>query len=256
MTIIAPFRLLAVALALVALGLGGVGLLSLLAGDFAFTWQPVPQSLPARALLARGFGLALLVPAGALLIGRTRAEALAGLAVLTAAWTALMHVPVVLLAPARVAAWLGVAEIGGIAAALWAVVLDRRPGSAPGLVDLLTRAFGAAAIVFGTAHFVYPAVTAGLVPGWLPAPLFWVYATGAAHLVGGIALLLLVQPALAATLLGAMYLSWVIVLHAPRVIENPGSRLEWTMMFIAAAIAGAAWLIATVQVRPRPRDLG
>ena len=48
---------------------------------------------------------------------------------------------------------------------------------------------------------------------------------------------------LAATLLAAMYATFVLILHAPRVAATPTARIEWTMLFIALSLTGAAWIV-------------
>jgi uncharacterized membrane protein YphA (DoxX/SURF4 family) len=77
----------------------------------------------------------------------------------------------------------------------------------------------------------------------MPARLFWAYATGAGHAAAGLAILSGIQRRLAATLLAAMCGCFVLLLHAPRVAAAPTSRFEWTMLFVALSITGAAWLI-------------
>jgi uncharacterized membrane protein len=92
-------------------------------------------------------------------------------------------------------------------------------------------------------HFVYAEFTAAMVPGWLPGHLFWAYATGACHVAAGVAILAGVRVWLAGTLLAAMAGGFVLLLHLPRVVATPSSRMEWTMMFVALSIAGAAWIM-------------
>jgi uncharacterized membrane protein YphA (DoxX/SURF4 family) len=88
------------------------------------------------------------------------------------------------------------------------------------------------------------------VPGWLPAPLFWAYFTGVCHMAGGLALIAGVQTRLAATLLAAMYGSFALLLHLPRVIAAPDSRIEWTMLLIAVSLAAAAWMLRSERKAP------
>jgi hypothetical protein len=49
----------------------------------------------------------------------------------------------------------------------------------------------------------------------------------------------------AATLLGTMFLLWVIILHMPRVAAAPGNGTEWTSEFVALAFGGASFLMAS-----------
>jgi len=126
-------------------------------------------------------------------------------------------------------------SLGGLVG--WAA--EHRPASA----ERGRRLFGLCAVIFGLAHFGYAKFTASMVPAWLPAPLAWAYLTGVGHMAGGLALIAGVLSRLAATLLAAMYATFVLILHLPRVIADPTSRLEWTMLCIALSLTGAAWIV-------------
>jgi hypothetical protein len=49
---------------------------------------------------------------------------------------------------------------------------------------------------------------------------------------------------LGATLLATMFAGFVLLLHVPRVVHAPESRLEWTMMSVAISLTGAAVIVA------------
>ena len=53
-----------------------------------------------------------------------------------------------------------------------------------------------------------------------------------------------IQARLGATLLGVMFLLWVIVLHAPRAFAAPRNGDEWTSLFVAMAMCGSCFVIA------------
>jgi uncharacterized membrane protein len=99
-------------------------------------------------------------------------------------------------------------------------------------------------IVFGLQHFQYARFIAYLVPSWIPFHLFWAYATGAAFIAAGLAIATQVFSALAARLLGLMFLLWALLLHAPRVAAQPYNGDEWTSAFVALAFSGASFLLA------------
>ena len=242
-------RLRRIGLASFLAGLCGLGAASLISGDFAFQWQPVPATLPYRELLARGAGLLLVALASASIVPKWRAAAFPVIAAYLAFWVLLTHALLVAEKPWSIPAWLGVGEIGALFLAAAAVTAALLRSARPILPA--ARLFGAAPIIFGIAHFAYPEITASMVPGWIPFPLFWAYATGAAHLAGGAAILAGILPVHAAALLGAMYLSWAVLLHLPRVIDAPENRVEWTMLFVALALAGAAFLVAWCFARAR-----
>jgi uncharacterized membrane protein len=220
-----------------ALATIGIGLVGLIFTDFALQWQPVPPNVPGRELLAIVTAL-LLIAAGALTLvpGRTTlgARAMTGL---YGVWVIILLLPRVALEPLSVVAWLGVAEIAALAAGALALSAPDRP-TASGIARAV---FGISALIFGLSHFVYADFTAGMVPKFMPAPLFWAYATGLGHAAAGLAILTNRYRRAAATALAAMCGSFVLLLHLPRVIAAPDSHAEWTMLLVAACISGAAW---------------
>jgi uncharacterized membrane protein YphA (DoxX/SURF4 family) len=100
-------------------------------------------------------------------------------------------------------------------------------------------------IIFGWQHFEYAAYLATLVPAWLPAHLAWIYFTGAGFIVAGACIALKILGRLAATALGLMFFLWVVTLHAPRVYHSLHNGDEWSSLFVALAMAGGSFIIAT-----------
>lgn len=227
-----------------AVGAIGLGIASLIARDFAFQWQPVLESIPARDILALASG-ALLVAGGVAAAWRGVGPARLILPIFYLLWVIALHIPVVIATP-TVGSLLGVAEILALAAGGGVLAGERAPSWLPRAARI---AFGLSALVFGISHFVYADFTAKMVPGWIPVPLFWAYATGAGHTAAGLAILSGIKGRLAATLEAAMCGSFALLLHVPRVVAAPGSRFEWTMLCVALSIAGAALLIRRVVPR-------
>jgi len=100
-------------------------------------------------------------------------------------------------------------------------------------------------IIFGWQHFEYAAYLATLVPAWLPAHLAWIYFTGAGFIAAGASIALKILGRFAATLLGLMFFLWVVILHAPRVYASLHNGDEWSSLFVALAMAGASFLLAS-----------
>jgi len=221
-----------------AAGAIGLGLVSIVFLSFALQWQPVPVWVPVN--VAWLSGLVLIAGGIAALLPDARQARLI-LPVYYGLWVVALHLPAVAGAP-NVGSLLGVAEILALASGGTALVAGLR-GTPAWLGPAARIAFGLCPLVFGLAHFVYADFTAAMVPGWIPAKLFWAYATGAAHVAAGLAILSGRMARLAATLLAAMAGGFVVLLHAPRVAAAPGSQVEWTMLFVATSIAGAALLI-------------
>jgi len=217
--------------------LAALGLLSVANHDFAFQWQPVPPDVPGRAALAVIAGIVEIAVGGALWSVRWQRKAAVAGSLVFFVWMVL-HLPAVARTPLDVAAWLGVAETAALTIGLW-LAGDPKPFAAA-----FVRAYGLALVIFGLSHFVYAEFTASMIQQWLPARLFLAYLTGAIHIVAGIAVLLRFRTRLAATLESAMMFSFVVLVHVPRVVASPGSRIEWTMLLVACALSCSAWQVA------------
>ncbi len=106
--------------------------------------------------------------------------------------------------------------------------------------------FAAALIVFSGLHFVYADYISTLIPGWIPAHLFWSYFFGVAFIATAISLLLQLLIRLSTGLLAAMFFLWVLVLHLLRCIHNIHTEAEWTSLFVAIAMGATALMFAGV----------
>ncbi len=98
------------AVTLFAIGLIGLGILSLVYHDFAMQWQPVPASIPGRSALAYASGLLMVIGGVALLFKATAALAIRVLFPYLIIWQ-LLKVPALIVAPQVEGVWLGFAEI-------------------------------------------------------------------------------------------------------------------------------------------------
>ena len=233
-----------------AAGLAGLGLLSLISGDFALAWQPVPAWVPWREGLARISGILLLTGGIGMWWERTAARFALVMTAFLLSWLILLQVPRVAQAPRDVGMWLGFSETLVLVSGGWAIyaslagVRDWCSAWLASGARLAGILFGGSCLVLGVSHFVFTAATVGMVPSWLPYRLGFAYLTGAGHLAAGTAILLGIIPRLAATLEACMISSIVLLVHVPGVTAAPSSRLQWTMLFVATALAGSAWAIA------------
>jgi uncharacterized membrane protein len=224
--------------ALAAIVLGAVGIWF---GDFAMQWQGVPKSIPAMPW-AYVSG-AILAGGGALIVARREKIGALVLACFYGLWVIAFHVPsTVMNAIGSIGAWNAPAESGFVTSG--ALALLAAHASSRGTLALAARLLaGASAVVFGFAHFNYIDFTASMVPAWIPAKTFWAWATGAGHLLTGLALLSGIRARLAATCEAAMMGSFVVLLHLPRVIASPDQHVEWIMLAMSSALTGAALLV-------------
>ncbi|MET3665693.1 hypothetical protein [Caulobacter sp. 1776] len=239
-----------------ALGAFVLGVLGVISGDFAFQWQPVPEHVPLRSVLASVSAVAMAGAALAAVLPRAAREGRLLLAIFFGVWAVLLHGPHVAAKPGSVAEWLGVAESTAMAAggvALFAETLEAKIWRRR-LTFSARIAFGLCLLVFGLAHFVYLAFTAQMVPAWLPWRTGWAAATGAGHVLAGLAFLFNRGLKAAGPAVTGMMASFVVLLHTPRVIAEPTSRMEWTMMAVALTLTGAAFALWRRNVEPEPES--
>src|SRR5258705_10102337 len=235
-----------------ALGLIGLGVLSLVYGDFALQWQPVPDWLPARAYLAYASGAVMIACGAGLLSGRTATLASGVLLAYSLLWLVVLKLPHVVMAPLVEVNWLGFGEIAVIVAGAWVLFATDRGRRESSRFELATGAkgtriarllFALALIPIGLSHFVYAPQTTAFVPAWLPFRAGWAYLTGAAHIAAGLGVLFGVLPRLAALLEAAMIGVFTALVWVPLVVKAP-SQLNWTGLLISWTIGAAAWVVA------------
>jgi uncharacterized membrane protein len=249
----ARMRLTGLGHAVFAVALAGLGVLSLGSGDFAYVCQPVPTWVIGRPVLAYASGALLLACGAGLLWPRTLERSSLVLALYGTGSMLLLHAPRIAREPLKEVEWFNLGEIATIVAGAWILFACAAPEPAGGWresvggergVRLARRLFALALPMFGLSHFVYAQATAGMVPTWLPGHLAWAYLTGAGHIAAGLAILVGVLPRLAATMEALMVSAFLLAVNVPELARAPGGRWQWTEVFVAAAIAGAALLVA------------
>jgi uncharacterized membrane protein len=236
-----------------ALGLIGLGVLSIVFGDFALQWQPVPEWVPGRVYLAYASGAVMIAAGAGLLSRRTAAFSSGVLLVYLLLWLLSLKLPHVVMAPLLEFNWLGFGEIAVIVAAdLVLFAADRGQPESSKLkfatgesgMRIARVVFGLALIPIGLSHFVYAPQTIGFVPAWLPFRPGWAYLGGAGHIAAGLGVLFGVVPRLAAMLEAGMIGVFTALVWVPLVVREPTSQLQWTGFLVSWTIATAAWVVA------------
>lgn len=239
-------RLLSAARFVYAAGIAAFGLLCLVYQDYVSALQPIGDALPARPLWVNASGVLLLVAGIGLMIDAAARRAALLTAALFFGGCLALHLPALATAPRAAAGWVGMFECLAIAggALIVAAAHGAHPARSRRWLAVGRACFGISLPVFAGLHVVYVDYVASVIPAWIPGPVFWAYFTGAAHLSAGLAVLSGVMARLAATLAGAMYGAWAVILHVPRAIDSLGDRAEVTSLWVAVALCGAAWLVA------------
>ena len=226
-----------------------LGILGLIKGDYVSLWQPIPQSTPALAYLCAIISLACGI---GLLWQRTAAAAARLLLAYLLLWLLLVRVPGMFASP-TVDYWWSACKTAVMAAATWVLYVwfatdwdKQRLAFAIGDRGLrIARVlYGLALIPFGVAHFLYLQPTAALVPGWLPWHVAWVYITGGAFIVAGVAVLIGVYARLAAALSAVQIAMFTLLVWVPIVAAGSKDAFQWSETVISAALTAGAWMVA------------
>jgi uncharacterized membrane protein len=222
------------------------GAIQIITGNFMSGFLPVTDNLPGRkfflyliSTLFLAGGIAMLIPESA-----RRATLMIGFFLLLLA--IYPHLVSLLSDIHNPGPWTSIAETPALAGGAFIIAGDssvfpspNTPGPEfPKLRRTGRILFASSLIVFAIQHFLYADYIATLIPSWIPFQLFFAYFVGVAFTAASISILINIKARLASTLLGFMFLFWVIFLHAPRVVVHSSKESEWTSMFIALAFSG------------------
>jgi uncharacterized membrane protein len=225
-----------------------IGIIGLSSGGFAPIWQPVPETTPARQLLAYLCDLVPLACGAGLLTKRTAAPAALVLLLYLLVWTTAFKVPFIVRAPLEEVSYQSTGENVVLIAAAWVLYAEFARGRSVTAGDVGLRIacflYGLALIAFGFSHFVYLQMTAPLVPRWLPGPVFWAYATGGIYLATGAALVIGCAPRLAATAAAVQISLITILVWGPMVVGGNLSAMHWQEAVVSWALTAGAWVVA------------
>jgi uncharacterized membrane protein len=214
------------------------GVQQLITADFVRLVPPLPAWIPWHSFWACLVGVILIAAGVAIGIGRGTRRAVAVLGAMIALAFLFLHLPLALTNPGAGFMWTNpckaLAMLGGV------IIL----AGSKKWVPLGALLLGGFLILGGVQHFVYADFVAKLVPAWIPGTRFWVYFTGTALIAGGVGILLPKTRRLAATLVGIMILSWVVLLHIPRALADLSKGGETSGVFEALAFSGVAFILA------------
>ncbi|WP_150133050.1 hypothetical protein [Acidisarcina polymorpha] len=223
-----------------------LGLLGLVSGDFATTWQNVGPNVPLRAPLAYITAVIELAAGIALLLPHTARAAALTLTVLYSIFT-LIWVPRALVNLGNYDPIGNVfEEFSLVAAGLILCATFSPPGSPIGRRrSFFVLLFGICPISFGIVHIIDMPGLLGGIPNWLPPNrMFWAYITTLGFFAAAIAILTRIKALLASRLLTAQILIFEVLFWIPRLLAEPGNHFNWAGNAISIAIAGASWVVS------------
>ena len=236
-----------------AISIAFFGAQYLLYGRFEGGLPPVPPWTPGAPVLAYVLGVALIFPAlsiASLWKARQSAISLGTLLLLSFLFLHCLHASSILHNGTNRTRAFECLTLSAIAFSLAGILANDRNSSTESRATnwplLLGRfLFAVSMVVFGVQHFMYAGFIATLIPAWIPLHLFWVYLTGAGMMVAGLSIATGILASLASMGLGLMFLLWFLLLHAPRVAASPRNGDEWTSAFVALAVSGGSFLLAS-----------
>ncbi len=153
----------------------------------------------------------------------------------------------------------GAMTAAGVAVLVAGFVLARprlRAASGADKLMALAPVFEAAPLaVFSMEHLTVPRDLAGLVPKWLPAPMFWVYFVGAALVSAGVSFIAWRCVRWSAALLALLFLIIVATIDLPNLSAGLHDRIFWILTLRETSFAGGA-MVLSGSVRPRGDGAG
>lgn len=102
--------------------------------------------------------------------------------------------------------------------------------------------------IFGFDHFVKAQSMKGMVPGFIPGDVFWVYLTGGALVAAAISIILKKQVWWSTILLSAMLLGFILTIHLPGML-NGQMPMAMINLLKDVGLMGGALLIASQYAR-------
>lgn len=152
----------------------------------------------------------------------------------------------------------GMMAAGVVTLASGVVLVMPRLGTAAGLerVLVLGPVFEATAFaIFGAEHLLAARDLMGIVPRWIPGPLFWTYFVGVAWIAAAISLIAWRYVRWSAALLALALLIIVATIDLPNLPRHLHERLFWTLTMRETAFAAGAMVLAG-SVWPRGSAVG
>jgi uncharacterized membrane protein len=228
-----------------------IGLWGLVEAEFVAIWAPGVGPAILRQPIALGFSLISIITGIGLLWPRFTAMAAGILFAFLCLWLVWAKGLPLVRAPTAVVSWESLGETAVVLSAAWALAvglaLDRSaPRRAAKLIGMGPRiVYGLALIAFGAAHLGYPALTASLVPAWLPWHLAWVYVTAATYIAAGVALVVGPYARPAAALSALQMALFGLLVWLPRIALAPRDADTLNETAISFMLAASGWVIAT-----------
>ncbi len=146
--------------------------------------------------------------------------------------------------------WPCLSGIVFLAIGLFAVRTELKAALGLDKLLVLARLFVATPLaVFGAEHLAGAQFIMQAVPAWMPARMFLTYFVGLALVAAALSLIFMKYVPASSTLLGVMFVLFVLMIHLPNVAANPRDRILWAVALRDLSFAGGAFALAGTQIQ-------
>ncbi|HEY0677974.1 MAG TPA: hypothetical protein VGD17_06800 [Chitinophagaceae bacterium] len=238
---------------LFAIAIGAFGLLEIVTGSTPGEFMPLPKEMPGSSLLAYITGIIFIVAGALILLGKMAKTAATSVGLLFIILLLYPRLPSLLSEIRNPNQWVAFLETLSCGCGAF-ILADKELADARFMLSwnrLIHKTaivgcylFAVALFIFGVQHIMYEKFIVKLMPDWIPGKLYWSHLVKIAFITTAISIILNFKTRLVATLAGLMFLSWVLIHHAPRVAADTTKEAEWTSLFVAMAMSGICFLIA------------
>jgi hypothetical protein len=112
------------------------------------------------------------------------------------------------------------------------------------IVALSNMCFAIPLAVFGAEHLAAARSMAEGVPAYIPGRLFWAYFVGFALIAASLSIATNIQVRWSGLLFGIMMFMFDAMIHIPRVLAAPHSRIPWVIVLREMSFGGGAWILS------------
>ncbi|MEO8514457.1 MAG: DoxX family protein [Ignavibacteria bacterium] len=113
------------------------------------------------------------------------------------------------------------------------------------LTGVVARVFFAIPFLgFGVGHLINASMMAGIVP--IPGGIIWIYVTGVAMLLAGVAAITKFQGKLAMLLLALLLFIYIVTIHIPTMMKPETLQMGMMGFYKDAGLMGGALLLAGI----------
>jgi uncharacterized membrane protein YphA (DoxX/SURF4 family) len=232
-----------------AVALAGIAIVQFATAAMPSALMPLPETMPGKTILAYASGLVFLAAACAVIINKRAALLLSIAGIVFLLLLLYPHLPKLLSNLYNAGEWVVFLETLAFVCGCFMLANKIDTGRHPALntTAIVCRyLFALVLMVFGIQHIMYEKFIITIIPGWMPLKLFWARVVTVAFLATALSIAINIATHLSTLLLGLMFLIWVFILHAPRVAIRSWKETEWTSMFIALAMSGICFSLATI----------